>query len=186
MSSKNKFILEEEKMIKIRAISKKNIGEICEQIPGYERYYFRGVPVFVNGKYVIMNDDKKIPVVALTEEEVVSLIINDIKEYLKKGGKYENSNIPLDTFELIAAIKSTPSSTYSAKWDTTIELYRLYMETKQHIIMDVMGSIPGVFNILEKANFVTEFTIALSHTPRVDFEEKVLEKLYTMKGLNLM
>ena len=112
----------------------------------------KGIPKVACPTYLVKKDGTKVDTSDLTEEEIMALITQDVKDFESSNGSYKtNAKNHLDSFDLI---KVTEKS-WTPSVDAILQTY--YMEnTYGHIMADIRGTMDQN-NIVDKAQTIAKF-----------------------------
>lgn len=138
-------------MINVRTKTTKEIEE-QESLYRFGAAVAKGIPMTVCKTYLMKKDGTKVDTRDLSEQEILGLIANDLKDYSNPNGTYKtNPRTGVDSFKLADAIRDT----YTPSIDATIQLYQM-KEVYGHIVADLMGSL-GSYKISDKAETIARF-----------------------------
>ena len=112
----------------------------------------KGRPKVACPTYLMKNDGTKADTSDLTEEEIMALIAQDVKDFASPIGSYKTTGSNhLDSFNLIKVTKNS----WTPSVDAILQTY--YMEnTYGHIMADIRGAMDQN-NIVDKAQTITKF-----------------------------
>lgn len=117
----------------------KTSEEIEKENADYSFYarLVKGIPLKACPTYLMKKDGIRVETKDLTEEQIVSLIEADVRDYASPDSSYKKSGrSDLDSFKLIDAVKDTWTPSYDA-------LLRIAGMEQQygHVIVDIIGSV---------------------------------------------
>lgn len=135
----------------------------------------KGVPKAVCPTYLIRKDGTRVDTSDLTEEQIMSIINNDVKEFVSAN----KSNLPassshLSSFDLIEATKDS--------WTPSIYAI-LQTYSMQQVYGSIMADIRGCMdrqNVVDKARLIAQFQKESVGDFGIPTEEEVIEVLQQM------
>ncbi len=112
----------------------------------------KGIPKVACPTYLIKNDGTKVDTTDLTEEEIMAIIEQDVKDFSSPIGSYKTTgNNHLDSFDLIDATKNS----WTPSVDAILQTYHME-KTYGHIMADIRGAMDKN-NIVDKAQTIAKF-----------------------------